>query len=100
MDELISKKKLLKDLQGLKDVLVAGGDPFLAAIMIRAIGCVENQPVIPDAEASRIPEAAPEDKQLEKAIRELREKFAKAQTLDFVYNKLGWALFQTWKKYE
>lgn len=46
MEELISKKKLLADLKGVKDVLVAQGDPFLANILHRAIQCVENQPVI------------------------------------------------------
>lgn len=46
MEELISRKKLLADLNGVKDVLVAQGDPFLANILHRAIQCVENQRVI------------------------------------------------------
>lgn len=46
MEELISKKKLLADLKGVREVLSAQGDPFLAAMMTRAIGVVENQPVI------------------------------------------------------
>lgn len=46
MEELISKKKLLADLNGVKEVLAAQGDPFLANILHRAIRCVENQPVI------------------------------------------------------
>ena len=46
MEELISKKKLLADLNGVKEVLAAQGDPFLANIMHRAIQCVENQPVV------------------------------------------------------
>lgn len=45
MDELISKKKLLKDLSGIKEVLAAAGDPFLANMIHRAILCVESQPV-------------------------------------------------------
>lgn len=43
---LIDKKKLLADLNGVKDVLVAQGDPFLANILHRAIQCVENQRVV------------------------------------------------------
>ena len=46
MKELIDKKKLLKDLKGVKDVLSAQGDPFLAAMIQRAIECVGNQPVV------------------------------------------------------
>lgn len=46
MMELIDKKKALADLKGIKDVLVGAGDPFLASIIIRAINCIEEQPVI------------------------------------------------------
>ena len=46
MKELIDKKKLLKDLQGVKEVLAAAGDPFLANMIHRAIQCVERQPVV------------------------------------------------------
>ena len=46
MKELIDKKKLLKDLNGIKEVLSAAGDPFLANMIHRAIQCVERQPVI------------------------------------------------------
>lgn len=46
MEELISKKKLLSDLKGVKDVLSAQGDPFLAAMIQRAIDCVNNQPMV------------------------------------------------------
>ena len=43
-DDLILRGKALRDLRGIKDVLLAQGDPFLAAIMNRAITCIENQP--------------------------------------------------------
>lgn len=46
MIELIDKKKALADLKGVKDVIQSQGDPFLANIIERAIGCVERQPVI------------------------------------------------------
>ena len=44
MDKLISQEKTIRDLRGIKDMLVAAGDPFLASVMNRAIACVENQP--------------------------------------------------------
>ena len=43
MDKLISAYKLIRDLRGIKDMLVAAGDPFLASVMNRAIKCVEDQ---------------------------------------------------------
>lgn len=46
MTELIDKKKLIADLKAIKDMLVAAGDPFLASVINRSIGCVENQPVV------------------------------------------------------
>lgn len=45
-NELIFRGKALKDLRGIKDVLLAQGDPFLASIMNRAIECIENQPAV------------------------------------------------------
>jgi hypothetical protein len=45
-NDLIHKGKALKDLRGIKDVLLAQGDPFLAAIMNRAIECIKNQPAV------------------------------------------------------
>ena len=46
MEELISKKKLLSDLNGIREVLSGQGDPILASVLARAIRCVENQPVV------------------------------------------------------
>lgn len=48
MDKLISQEKIIRDLRGIKDMLVAAGDPFLASVMNRAISCVENQPEAKD----------------------------------------------------
>ena len=45
-DDMILRGKALKDLRGIKDVLMAQGDPFLANIMNRAIECIENQPAV------------------------------------------------------
>lgn len=49
MKELIDKQKALADLKGIKDVIQSQGDPFLANIIERAIGCVERQPVVATA---------------------------------------------------
>ena len=46
MEELILKKKLLADLNGIREVLSGQGDPFLASVLTRAIQCVEKQPVV------------------------------------------------------
>ena len=46
MEELISKKKLLADLNGIREVLSGQGDPILASVLTRAIQCVEKQPVV------------------------------------------------------
>ena len=43
MDDLISRKKLLKDLAGMLDVCTGAGDPFLAAMIRKAMECVERQ---------------------------------------------------------
>jgi len=53
MQELISKKKAIADLRGIKDVLVSQGDPFLASVMNRAIKCLENQKVLYAVEAAQ-----------------------------------------------
>ena len=46
MTEYIAKKQLISDLNAVREVLSAQGDPFLAAMITRAIGVVENQPTI------------------------------------------------------
>ena len=43
---MIYPEKLVKDLKGIKDMLVAAGDPFLASVINRAIGCVGNQEAV------------------------------------------------------
>ena len=45
----IDANKLVRDLIGIKEVLLAQGDPFLAMILNRAIMCVENQPTVETA---------------------------------------------------
>lgn len=45
-DDMILRGKALKDLRGIKDMLVAQGDPFLAGVMNGAIRCIENQTAV------------------------------------------------------
>ena len=47
---LIYKSKALKDLKGVRDVLVGMGDPFLANIIGRAINCIDGQKPVGNAE--------------------------------------------------
>ena len=46
MAEYIPKKQLIAELNAVREVLSAQGDPFLASMMTRAIGVVENQETI------------------------------------------------------
>lgn len=39
------------------------------------------------------------DSLLEQAIARLKALYEKAQTLDYVYNKIGWALYHAWSEY-
>jgi hypothetical protein len=55
-DDLILRGKALKDLRGIKDVLVAQGDPILASILNRAISCIENQPKAAECIDTRVAE--------------------------------------------
>ena len=47
MNDLISRKKLIKDLRGIQDVLTGQGDPILASMLRVAIECVEKQKPVP-----------------------------------------------------
>lgn len=60
-DDVILRGKALKDLRGIKDVLLAQGDPFLANIMNRAIECIENQPSAVGANWIPVEERLPEE---------------------------------------
>lgn len=88
-NDLILRGKALKDLRGIKDVLMAQGDPFLAGVMNRAISCIENQPAAEEV-----------NPELRKVVRELCAEFEKAKNNPIVHNPVGYALYQTWKKYE
>lgn len=40
----------------------------------------------------------PVNPELKKAVKLLHENYAKAKSLAFVYNPIGWALYHTWKQ--
>lgn len=42
-NKYIEANKLLKDLRGVRDGLIAQGDPFLASVVVPIEGCVERQ---------------------------------------------------------
>lgn len=86
-DDLILRGKALRDLLGIKDVLMAQGDPILASILNRAISCIENQPAAVPLE-------------LVKVVRELCAEYEKAKTDPIVHNPIDYALYNTWEKYE
>lgn len=44
MDDIISRKRTLSDLQEIREAFVVGGDPILASALDGAIKCVEQQP--------------------------------------------------------
>lgn len=81
-------------------MLSAQSDPFLANILHRAILCVENQPAVTKSEKEVFLHTSDADRKLEKAIIDLRQNYEIAKYSDHVCSKIGWALFQTWKKYE
>lgn len=71
-------------------------DPLLRHVVLTCLGQLPNLD-IPDAVVVD-PEA--QDTELEKAIRQVRETYEKAQRSGYIRNKLGWALYQVWTKYE
>lgn len=95
--ELIDKKQLLKDLAGMYDVMTGAGDPFLASMIRKAMECVERQPLVQRSADPEVPDS--EGGVLEEAIGRLKALYKKAQTLDYVYNKIGWALYHTWSEH-
>ena len=99
MEELISKKRLIADLNEIREVLSGRGDPILASVLTRAIRCVEEQPAIARPETESFLHFNEEDRKLEKAIMELRKSYEVSKYKDHVYNKLGWALYHIWQKY-
>ena len=93
MDDLISRKKLLKDLAGMLDVCTGAGDPFLAAMIRKAMECVERQPVAQDLRYEIV-----KDNDMVSVFFALHKELAAARKKDFVKKPLAYALYQVWRK--
>ena len=92
MDALTFKKKALKALSGMYDVLTGAGDPFLASMIYKAMECVAKQPTT-EAEDNPVT-----DDKFWKAVLLFESEFKAAQKKSHVYNPLAYALYQVWKK--
>ena len=97
MNDLISRAKLLKDLRGIKDVLVGQGDPFLASMLRVAIECVEKQKTVPNPGIEAATDEQWEDKRTLKVIKRFREELAAAKNRSMIHDPVAYALYQTWK---
>lgn len=92
MDAMTFKKRALKALSGMYDVLIGAGDPFLASMIFKAMECVAKQPT---AEADEEPIT---DDLFWKAVLLFEAEFKAAQKKSHVSNPLAYALYQVWKQ--
>ena len=92
MDALTFKKRALKALSGMYDVLIGAGDPFLASMIFKAMECVVKQPT---AEADAEPVT---DDLFWKAVLFFEAEFKAAKKKACVHNPLAYALHQVWKQ--
>jgi hypothetical protein len=92
MDALTFKKKALKALSGMYDVLTGAGDPFLASMIFKATECVAKQPT-EEVDAEPIT-----DDQFWKAVLLLEIEYKAAQKQTHISRPLAYALYQVWKK--
>ena len=51
-------------------------------------------------QAENVKDWEPVNPELKKVVKRLHENYAKAKSLAFVYNPIGWALYHTWKRYD
>ena len=104
MNDLISKKKLLKDLGGMYDVLTGAGDPFLASMIRKAMECVERQPAaevqhpVANDRCRKATEEAITDNRYWKALLQLEREYNKRKNESRVRDPLAFALYQIWKQ--
>ena len=97
MNDLISRTKLLKDLRGIKDVLVGQGDPFLASMVRVAIECVEKQEAMPYSGTEATGDEPKKEKRILKAIKRFDQEYAAAKQRSMIHDPVAYALYQTWK---
>lgn len=94
MDDLISRKKLLKDLAGMLDVCTGAGDPFLAAMIRKAMECVERQPVAPLLDGI----APSKNDEFWKAIIVLEREWIAALNKPHVNHPVAYAMYRVWER--
>ena len=97
MDTVIFKKKLIKDLRGIHDVLMGQGDPILASMVNVAIECVEKQEAVPYSGTEATGDEPKKEKRILKAIKRFEQEYAAAKQRSMIHDPVAYALYQTWK---
>lgn len=97
MNTVIFKKKLIKDLRGIHDVLMGQGDPILASMVNVAIECVEKQEAVPYSGADATGDESKKEKRILKAIKRFEQEYAAAKQRSMIHDPVAYALYQTWK---
>lgn len=92
MDAITFKKKALKALSGMYDVLIGAGDPFLASMIFKAMECVAKQPT-EETDAEPVT-----DDQFWKVVLLLETEYKAARKQSHISRPLAYALYQVWKK--
>jgi hypothetical protein len=97
MNTVIFKKKLIKDLRGIHDVLMGQGDPILASMVNVAIECVEKQEAVPYSGTEATGDEPKKEKRILKAIKRFEQEYAAAKQRSMIHDPVAYALYQTWK---
>lgn len=97
MNTVIFKKKLIKDLRGIHDVLMGQGDPILASMVNVAIECVEKQQEVPYSGTEATGDEPKKEKRILKAIKRFEQEYAVAKQRSMIHDPVAYALYQTWK---
>lgn len=97
MDDIISRKKLIKDLRGIQDVLAGQGDPVLASVLRVAIECVERQEPVPYPGTTAATVNPKADKRILKVMALIEKEYAAAKLRSMIHDPVAYALYHTWK---
>ena len=97
MNKVIFKKKLIKDLLGIHDVLMGQGDPILASMINVAIDCVEQQEAVPYSGTGGHIDEPKKEKRILKATKRFEQEYAAAKQRSMIHDPVAYALYQTWK---
>lgn len=89
MDTVIFKKKLIKDLRGIHDVLMGQGDPILASMVNVAIECVEKQEAVPYSGTEATGDEPKKEKRILKAIKRFEQEYAAAKQRSMIHDPVA-----------